>query len=442
MQAHPDLPRQANSNSNTDGGLIQYDFIRQANDNWTTGQIAIRNLCARKIARIRARDTSGVGAGLYNILTLLSYNSFLPVVADLTSSKIHEELSNRFKIPAMFWSSVAQDASGFFGCQDTRDTRGDLENFSSHFRFLVKEAIKPTPPLNHACPIKAYYVWHRLGFYTTWIPSKNALVLCFGLPLSLKRSLSDVAQLHIEDPFSFHTILIEKVIALYDIALWSWRDLVRDSENNRISPDNPHPDYVTMHEMARHTIHSSETLAMAKETMTSLVREHEIFFEENSLLPARSMTLSKQTRRIFRSQITLLNCLYLRSKALEERLQNEINLVVFAMSHKKIELIIPQAFNTVAQHDSRIAVQIGKATQIDSAAMKTISVLGLAFLPGTFICALFSTSFFNFSPGNATDPQRWSVSEKFWIYWVVAIPVTVFTVVCWTSWHCVTRDGR
>lgn len=133
-----------------------------------------------------------------------------------------------------------------------------------------------------------------------------------------------------------------------------------------------------MHEIARHTIHSSETLAMAKETMTSLVQEHEIFFEENGLLPARTITLSKQTRRIFRSQITLLNCLYLRSKALQERLQNEINLVVFAISHKRIELIIPQAFNTVAQHDSRIAVQIGKATQVDGAAMKTISMLGLA----------------------------------------------------------------
>lgn len=110
----------------------------------------------------------------------------------------------------------------------------NTKQLGSHFRFLVKEAIKPTPLLNHACPIKPSYVWHRLGFYTNWIPSKNALVLCFGLPLFLKQSLSEVAQLHVEDPFSFHTILIEKVIALYDIALWSWRDLVRDSENVRV----------------------------------------------------------------------------------------------------------------------------------------------------------------------------------------------------------------
>jgi hypothetical protein len=51
-----------------------------------------------------------------------------------------------------------------------------------------------------------------------------------------------------------------------------------------------------------------------------------------------------------------------------------------------IPLTIQQAFSSVAQYDSRIGVRISKATQVDSAAMKTISVLGLVFLPGTFIC--------------------------------------------------------
>jgi hypothetical protein len=44
-----------------------------------------------------------------------------------------------------------------------------------------------------------------------------------------------------------------------------------------------------------------------------------------------------------------------------------------------------QAFNTVAQHDSRITMDINKATQVDSQAMRTISFLGLFFLPGAFI---------------------------------------------------------
>jgi hypothetical protein len=84
-----------------------------------------------------------------------------------------------------------------------------------------------------------------------------------------------------------------------------------------------------MHEIARHAIHSSETLAIAIGTVGNMIQEHEIFFEENPLVPQGSTMLSKQTRRILRSHIMMLKFLHLRSKALEERLRNEINLVVY-----------------------------------------------------------------------------------------------------------------
>jgi hypothetical protein len=82
-----------------------------------------------------------------------------------------------------------------------------------------------------------------------------------------------------------------------------------------------------MHDIARHTIHSSEIIAMAIETIASMIQEHEVFFDENQYLPKPTVLLSKQTRRILRFQNSIFKSLYLRSKALEERLQNEINLV-------------------------------------------------------------------------------------------------------------------
>jgi hypothetical protein len=112
-----------------------------------------------------------------------------------------------------------------------------------------------------------------------------------------------------------------------------------------------------------------------------------------------------------------------------------------------------QAINLVAQYDSRSSVQISANTQTDSAAMKTISVLGLVFLPGTFICvcashpfpspkkqtnlypkSLFSTTFFNFTPGSDTSPQQWVMSDKFWVYFAVAVPITLITIACWFWW--------
>ena len=88
-----------------------------------------------------------------------------------------------------------------------------------------------------------------------------------------------------------------------------------------------------MHEIARHVIHSSETLAVAIETMASMIQEHRVFFEENpSLLSAAMKLASNETGRTFRSQSSIFKGLHLRSKALEERLQNEINLVITTFS--------------------------------------------------------------------------------------------------------------
>jgi hypothetical protein len=104
---------------------------------------------------------------------------------------------------------------------------------------------------------------------------------------------------------------------------------------------------------------------------------------------------------------------------------------------------------------------ISRATQTDSAAMKTVAVLTMTFLPATFISvsyspftkhlewaflqailrltfsqkAVFSMSFFNFRPATGDQPQAWSVSDKLWIYWMFAIPLTAITVLVWFWWQ-------
>jgi hypothetical protein len=77
-------------------------------------------------------------------------------------------------------------------------------------------------------------MWHKPGFFTSWRPSSTAVVLCFDLPPSLKdpllAALINSAAKLLDEPFAFHAILTEKLAAMYDSALWSWRDLVRDLE--------------------------------------------------------------------------------------------------------------------------------------------------------------------------------------------------------------------
>jgi hypothetical protein len=145
-----------------------------------------------------------------------------------------------------------------------------------------------------------------------------------------------------------------------------------------------------------------------------------------STLLKSSSAAEIDTQAELQQQASLLKCLQLRSQAVEARLRNEINLVctghrliicslIICMNYcvglyscygglcRQKKLINKQAFNLVAQYDSRSAVQISTNTATDSAAMKTISVLGLVFLPGTFICVcsalpLSFSPLFSFAP--------------------------------------------
>jgi hypothetical protein len=41
-------------------------------------------------------------------------------------------------------------------------------------------------------------------------------------------------------------------------------------------------------------------------------------------------------------------------------------------------------------------------------------------------------SFFSLSVDDQTGQQKWVMSQKFWIYWVITIPLTIVTLLCWT----------
>jgi hypothetical protein len=107
-----------------------------------------------------------------------------------------------------------------------------------------------------------------------------------------------------------------------------------------------------------------------------------------------------------------------------------------------------QAFHANSQHDTSIASKIALTSQRDGQTTKGISILGMLFLPGTYISvrslrgitsctcaddpqALFSMSFFHFAPGAEGEAEQWTVSPQFWLYWVVTIPATALTVCIW-----------
>ncbi|SCV28718.1 uncharacterized protein FFB14_01936 [Fusarium fujikuroi] len=329
-------------------------------------------------------------------------------VRDCPSCK--KRFTDIFCMPELWWSSYSRRSNGYFGSETFRDNNGMITALNTWSRFLVKQLHETS------------HQWHKFNILTRWIKDpQQTILLVFEAPkqLRLRDRFPDPLLINshndtLSDPFWFYPRMFEDLSLLQDNSVWAVRDHVRRIEKTDLT-QKPEPEYRPLHDTARHAIHVSETLEVAEKTITAIIQQHSAFEAEaaGGSRPAKAKFRHVGERLLW--YIHILQSLRCRASANKERLLNEIQL----------------AFNSVAQYDSRISVKIGQATQSDSAAMKTVAFVTLTFLPATFISALFSMSFFKVDD----DTGVWSVNEKFWVYWVFAIPATLFTWGLWLSWQ-------
>lgn len=275
-----------------------------------------------------------------------------------SNTRLQELLAAEFRVPSWFWSAKVQDASGYFYANS-----GDTVVTVSHFLVKYIANSKESPPPNEP------YGWHTPSFVTTWEPGKLTL-LCFNFPAeaqkSFKETLLAAQPTHLTShPFAVHSLVLDHMVDLHDTAIWKFRDAVRLQEQSRPTLQHPKPDYAGLHDLARHVMHASEVSEIALNVIDSILQKVSTFNTTPAAQSATHMNIAADIRR----HRSILQCINRRSQALEERLRNEINL----------------AFHIASEHDSLIQAQIAHAANIDSRAMKTISILGMVFLPGTFI---------------------------------------------------------
>lgn len=66
--------------------------------------------------------------------------------------------------------------------------------------------------------------------------------------------------------------------------------------------------------------------------------------------------------------------------------------------------------------------------------MKTLAFLTTLFLPGTFVATIFSTGMFEWKGNSDESGDGRVVSKLFWVYWALAIPLTLVVAVGWRLW--------
>lgn len=87
--------------------------------------------------------------------------------------------------------------------------------------------------------------------------------------------------------------------------------------------------------------------------------------------------------------------------------------------------------NIIAQRDAEYTAAIAVDTKRDSIAMKMIAVLGIVFLPGTYIATLLGMNMFTWSDADSEEISSLKVSPGMWIYWVITVPLTILTFIVW-----------
>ena len=128
------------------------------------------------------------------------------------------------------------------------------------------------------------------------------------------------------------------------------------------------PDFLGMHEIRRHSIHTVETLEVTLKVLVT-TQEHCRKFTINLAQGVDGDSQNLEVEGVFASQITLLRSLLSRAQSNKERLSDETTL----------------AYNTMTQKETTVMNRIGEATKNDSAAMKSIAFVTMTFLPATFL---------------------------------------------------------
>ncbi|KAI0553643.1 hypothetical protein F4679DRAFT_429984 [Xylaria curta] len=293
-------------------------------------------------------------------------------------------------------------SNGFFGYEHDYNDQDEIIVTKTWLKRLSQTLFEPNN-------VK----WRDTWVFTHWDrTSDQSRILIVSDLKEISSQLSDdlknvVLCRSLSDPLWFYPLLYERLIDRFgwesgqvdgDVGGQEHKYAQPEEHNKNQNDVNYFHDYSELHITARRVASLVEILNVDKQTLDSIIECHDSVID--GLKMAKSI-VHRQTRQklLWASRFTYST--HRRSICYQERIQNEIQL----------------AYNLTA-------AGLAEATRKDSQAMIAIAFITLVFLPPTFISTVFSTSFFDFGDGGV-------VSGKFWIYWVITIPITVLVNVLW-----------
>ncbi|PYH64274.1 uncharacterized protein BO88DRAFT_491489 [Aspergillus vadensis CBS 113365] len=250
--------------------------------------------------------------------------------------------------------------------------------------------------------------WIRSGYFLRWAVGSNCgpevTLLCFEASKSLKERLKDISPSSIptnvvHDPYSLFAIIFEELSLQMDNTVWDVMDVFRQIELNTLTTMKDRESFTGLHNVSKHILFLQESAEATMLTLKKLSWHHQQILEN---IPDGDRHVTEMAQGMLTHVETQFQSISLRLKGLEKRMNN----------------IIALSFHLVTQDGNRIM-------QADSSSMATIAFVTLVFLPVSTVSTIFGNQFFNF------DPVTIRISQSFWIFWVVSVPLTLLVLLVW-----------
>ncbi|KAL4905473.1 hypothetical protein BDW74DRAFT_177842 [Aspergillus multicolor] len=335
-------------------------------------------------------------------VTIFERKQDVNFVVHISKYTKEQPIISKHEFQEEFWPVLEMDINGSFHCEyGYSNSNSRVFPAVSWSCFKVKE-VKSAED----------YHWKQPAIHVNWnADTGRHIVHVLESPLKpdLFRHKIPPALERATNPFSWHATFARMILEQYDGAFWLLRDLVREQEKARSNSAHNPNNFPLLHDILRHLFHYQETVDVAQHTLRMLAQEQDRWREEDPENIRKDIQTWLKTRQRILHEEKRVHSLKTRSKSLNDRHQNEINL----------------AFNLVNQ-------TFGRDQRTDSNMMKTVAVVSMVYLPGTFVSGLYGTNFFSFQadPGNT-----WLMADEFWMYWAVTLPLTFATMIVWAIWH-------
>ncbi|OAQ97889.1 hypothetical protein LLEC1_01514 [Akanthomyces lecanii] len=176
------------------------------------------------------------------------------------------------------------------------------------------------------------------------------------------------------------------------------------------------------------TLEMEKAMAMFKDMHDAVTRQDSGETEEGGEAAVAGEKQRRELDRLHRSMLARMDFYKVKLTGLENYIHTTLQRLKVQREAREARLNLE-----IAGEQRRIA----HASKRDSTAMKTISLLGTLFLPGTFLASVFSMTAPSLSTNRhhadqeaktAADPV---ISDKLWVYFLLAIPITAAIVGIW-----------